>query len=356
MYPRHFISLCLIIVLSVLYAPAHAQPFTQVGVGFVHLCGLSADGSVDCRTPSHAKRYEAPDDLPALQALTAGHQHSCGITLNGAAVCWGGDNYFNELDVPAIDQPLVDIVAGQHHTCAIDTNDRMWCWGLDTNGQLQVPGDGLGKEGAGFVKVAANGNATCGIEQNGSIDCWSSDINIRDTSSLTGIFTDLDVSRSMGCGLHDTGDIECWAGFIEPPSNIAVCGLDQNQQIDCSFRQYGDVDTTAHTSETRFISMESGKPIYGFYSNFCGVTVDGDIECIADGFDEVPGTPDAPVDLASLSISLNARFYDRNSIELFWNPSQGYPERTIEIYRNIPFEQLMIRAILGRFQIPSSLT
>ncbi len=349
---RHTISLFYFGLFAAFSAPSLAQPFTEVAVGLSHLCGLSIDGSVDCRTQTHSRRYDSPDDLPALKAISAGHQHTCGITLDGAAVCWGGLNFYQEQTIPQIDQPLVDIFAGTSHTCAIDVNNRAWCWGLDTNEQTQVPNNGLGDDGTGFLTLSANGNATCGIQLSGNLNCWSTDSRISDTSSLAGNFIDLDVSGLTGCGLQDTGDIQCWrVGYLPtetmaPPtngpytdlvvSNAAICGLNQDQQLDCSFRFDGSVDESRYMSDTRFTSLESGKLFYLSNSNFCGVTVDGAIECIAaESLPVVPGGNAEAVGneaITSSKLALTARAYDRNAVELFWPPIRQIPNSLVEIY------------------------
>lgn len=326
-------------------AEVSAQSFTQVAVGLSHLCGLSTDGSVDCRTKSHSVRYDSPDNLPPLVAITAGHQHTCGIDDNGDVICWGGINYYNEQDVPAIDQPVESISAGINHTCAVDATSRVWCWGLNNNDQLQVPGNGLGVDGNGFVKVAANNNASCGLTTTGKIDCWSSDTSITNTSALTGTFIDLDLEWGMGCGLRDDGSIQCWASSFAPPDNgpyseivvslAAICGLNTNQQLDCALHPRAESDPSRYSTSTPFTTVESGKVVSRTKANICGVTFDGAIECIAAAdLPGVPGSPEADVSVL-LDIGLNARIYDTNSIELFWKPNRSLnARRFVEVYRD----------------------
>lgn len=325
-------------------AETHAQSFTQVAVGLAHLCGLSTDGSVDCRTQPSAVRYDAPDDLPPLVAITAGHQHTCGVDEQGDVICWGGLNYFNEQDVPAIDQPVVSLSAGVSHTCAVDATSRVWCWGLNNNDQLDVPGNGLGMDGSGFLKVAANNNTSCGLTTTGNIDCWSTDTSVNNTSQLSGTFVDLDIAERLGCGLRDDGSIQCWASAFAPPDNgpyseivvgaAAICALNTDQQLDCTIDPRAQANASRYLTSTMFTTLESGKLRGSADANICGVTVDGAIECIAvDALPEVPGSPEEDVS-ELLDIGLNARIYSTNSIELFWKPSRGIRPRFVEVYRD----------------------
>ncbi len=336
--------------LFALSAPVHAQAFTDVTVGKHHVCALDTAGTANCTTQPFAIRFDTPEDLPAFSAIAAGHQHTCGITLAGEAVCWG-DNVFNELDVPDIDAPLMDITAGTNHTCAVDINNRGWCWGLDTNEQTQVPGNGLGQDGTGFVRIETSANASCGIQPAGNITCWSTDTSVTDTSSLTGRFVDLAINQgsagTMGCGLRDTGTIQCWtANHQLPPADgpytdlvvspAAICGLNENQLLDCSARSSGSSIIGDLETGTQFNAIESGELFFsGDLANVCGVTVAGEIECLAVlQLPEPPGSPDAPSGAESIELDLVARVYSRSTVELFWTDIGGFPNTQVEIYRD----------------------
>jgi hypothetical protein len=327
---------------------AHAQTFTEVAVGKSHVCGLTDIGEVDCVTDAITKRYDAPAGLPSIKALAAGQQHTCGITLDGDAVCWGGLNYYQEQDVPNIDQPLVSIAAGINHTCAVDETNRAWCWGLDTNEQAQVPGNGYGENGLGFVIVDANATTSCGIQLDGSIGCWSTNPHLSDTSALTGTFVDLDLSDFSGCGLKDTGDIQCWVSAFNPPDNgpysdlvvglSSICALDQNKALHCTFSSEFDTDQSKFETSAQLLSLESHDFLGGEPNiNICGVTVNAAIVCLESAkLVGVPGMEIDPLNTAlDTKLSLTASIYSASSLELFWTPLPGgFPITFVEIYRN----------------------
>jgi len=350
-----FLILSTFVFLSLGANLAFAQSFTDVSIGTSHICAISDTANVECTTASHAQRYGAPDGLPQMVDVTAGDQHTCGIDLDGKAVCWADNQSefgaFNQARVPAITQPLVSIEAGSNHTCAVDVDGRVWCWGLDSNQQSQPPGDGLGVNGAGFVKVDGGLNFSCGIQTGGDIVCWTNDSHILANSNIEGPFTDLDVSYRTACGLKSDGVIDCWRSRFAPPSNgpytdlvvsgSAICGLNQDQTVDCTFDSQFEPEAPVFPVGTRFTAIESGSDVFSAALSFCGLTVSGSVACSSSRqFDALtpPGSEDSTNQrLDDVHYALTAQFYASNKIELFWNSSPlRYDDEQIlvEVYRN----------------------
>ena len=113
-------------------------PFSQVVVGDCHTCGLRTDGVVKCWgcNPHGVGPQGAPPPTPehgrntppagVFKALSGGYLHTCGIKANGAAICWG-HNAVGQSRAPAI--PFKDLSAGFFHTCGIQRDGTLQCWG-----------------------------------------------------------------------------------------------------------------------------------------------------------------------------------------------------------------------------------
>ena len=81
--------------------------------------------------------------------LSAGSDHTCGLTPDGSAYCWGanGSGQLGDGTTPArLPQAVVSggvrfqsLSAGDDYTCGLDAGGLAYCWGANGSGQL---GDG----------------------------------------------------------------------------------------------------------------------------------------------------------------------------------------------------------------------
>lgn len=94
-------------------------------------------------------------------ALAAGGRHTCGITTDSAAWCWGAndDGELGDGSLSASPAPVAvaggfrftAIAAGEDFSCGLTTTRRVYCWGANGAGQL---GDGSFRPSAVPVRVA----------------------------------------------------------------------------------------------------------------------------------------------------------------------------------------------------------
>ena len=131
------------------------------------------------------------DILFTLATVDVGRKHSCGLTTSGTAYCWG-DNTEGQLgDASNISSPRpVPVAGGRHfvqltsggrnHTCGLTANGEAYCWGENPFGQL---GDGgttnsnvpvRAAPGITFANVDAGTYHTCGVATHGTAYCWGS--------------------------------------------------------------------------------------------------------------------------------------------------------------------------------------
>ena len=133
-----------------------------------------------------------------FKQVSAGLHHSCGVTDQDRAYCWG--NYADGAlgigptdthqytPVAVVGGLSFDMVsAGWSYTCGVTTDGKAYCWGLN-QGRL---GDGTTDERwepvpvtgeLEFVKVSTGGRQSCGVTPLGALYCWGEDHNSGDIS------------------------------------------------------------------------------------------------------------------------------------------------------------------------------
>jgi alpha-tubulin suppressor-like RCC1 family protein len=209
----------------------------------------------------------------AFQSVSAGLYHACGVTTSGAAYCWGSDSYgalgtdtttlrscyatpyHNGCPFPV---PVVgghqfrSISAGRWHTCGITTDGAAYCWGRNMAGELGADSATLAancRSAAGcgtpvpvsgglvFTAVSAGNALSCGVTAVGAAYCWGiDDVGQLGVGSGAGLpqcvaypgatlypcspapvavtggltFTMVAATDSSACGLTSTGQVRCW--------------------------------------------------------------------------------------------------------------------------------------------------
>ena len=184
----------------------------------------------------------------SFRQVSAGREHTCGVTTDNLAYCWGLANYGQlgngsvegpeECNTyPCSSKPLAvvgglrfrSVSAGDRHTCGVTTENRAYCWGRGSEGQL---GDGkliwsnpspVAVAGTRrFREVSVGGEHTCGITVTDLALCWGANYRgelgdgttsnraspVRVLGGLT--WRQLSAGASHNCGLTTTGRAYCW--------------------------------------------------------------------------------------------------------------------------------------------------
>jgi alpha-tubulin suppressor-like RCC1 family protein len=200
-------------------SPVHGHTvFVSISAGYEHTCAISASAQALCwgddssgqlgTTPPapHAFPLNNPHtSVPtpvygglSFRTISAGHDHTCGLTTKGMAYCWG-DNEYGQLGTgskvsSSIPVPVVgghtfrSVRAGMLFSCGVDDTGSLFCWGENSFGQL---GDGS------LIKKA---------------------IPVAVLSNLK--FTSVSVGDAHACAIATSGRAYCWGGTAEGVTSL----------------------------------------------------------------------------------------------------------------------------------------
>ncbi len=320
------------------------KKFLMVSAGNAHTCGLTIQGIVYCWGDGWFGQLGHGDEVlsssvpiavdtgsmegeKSFVQISLGYQHTCGLTADGSAYCWGG-NFYGQLGckelihrsfVPvAVDtssfqseKSFVKLESGYHHTCGITKSGKFYCWGIDFYGQI---GDGGRLQntkvpvlienfnlpvGSSLVDLSLGGGHTCTISTNGRMYCWGSDIQgqLGDGGNPHFKWSPSRVDTSVIVGLKSFRYVAS--------SGMSTCGLTSDKQVYCWGSDYSgvlgdggtDMDYSLCPSVVDVSGIEGDKTFdhLAVGGNFaCGITTEGLVYfwgCDEDGpFGEIVGT------------------------------------------------------------------
>jgi len=210
---------------------------------------LLAFGCWDDQAPNGPEVTPAP--ALAAAALTfaqvsAGVEHACGVTTDGKAWCWGG-NEFGELGIPPANSPNAcssqpcsfrpvavsgglrfrHVSAGGQFTCGLTTDQQIFCWGRNDGGQLgtgstanavSTPGQVAGNRVYREVGAAKASSQACAITIARTAFCWGSGrlgngaLRSRTPVRVSGgqAWAHLTAGSGFACGITTAGQTWCW--------------------------------------------------------------------------------------------------------------------------------------------------
>ena len=282
----------------------------------VHTCALTFGGGVKCwgandsgqlgdgTTTARLTAVDVNGLSSGVSAIANGSRHSCGLTSGGGVKCWG-DNASGQLgdgtsmqrltavEVSGLSSGVSAIATGLLHTCALTAEGGAKCWGNNWYGQL---GDGttmhsltavdVGGQIGGLSAIASGRFHTCALSTDSGVKCWGDNfsgqlgdgsipyrLNAMDVFGLgSGIHAIAAGHRRHACALTSGGGIKCW-GF----NNSAQLGdgtqTTRRTAVDVSGLSTGVSATTAGSSHTCALTSGGGVRCWG--DNLLGQLGDG---------------------------------------------------------------------------------
>jgi alpha-tubulin suppressor-like RCC1 family protein len=180
----------------------------SLAAGLTHTCALTREGGVKCwgdnwfaqlGDGTTTRRLE-PVDVPGLGSgvagIAVGEVHTCALTSAGGVKCWGsnvagqvGDGTHTPrttpVDVISLSEGAVGLSAGSQHTCVVTRNGGAKCWGYNGWGGL---GDGTMTDrpsptdvtnlSQGVAVIEAGGYKTCALTTTGGMKCWGGELRL----------------------------------------------------------------------------------------------------------------------------------------------------------------------------------
>lgn len=276
-------------------AAATTLAFVQVTQGITHSCGVTADDRAYCwgdnyfgqlgdGTTITRTRPRAVAGGLRFQAVSAGIHFTCGLTTEDRAYCWGdnlygtlGDGNTNEASSPvpvavAGTRRYRQLKAGEDHVCAVTLADVTFCWGSNGNGQLGVVLTGF-QQSYVPLKVGTGGVAFRRVYAGGSHTCA---LTAEGVAYCWGNNRD----GQLGDGTRDTTVVPVRVSGSRTWSQLSTgtshtCGV-SNAKAYCWGSNLsgglGDGTTVARTTPTAVSGGLSFKGVSASFLYTCGIT------------------------------------------------------------------------------------
>lgn len=303
------------------YSP---QPADVVGIsagllnmaaGKQHTCAVMAHGELSCwgdNTAGQLGNAGTPGDMPSTAYLpeqqhsafdlTAGSQHTCGLSANGSVYCWGSylddklgftifeDTYqAGQVSFPpdSAADAVVQLAAGLNHTCKIAGSRATYCWGSNShlqlgssNGMPGMPTQVLKPDDTALEAHrlgAGPSDHTCAIDGSGSLWCWGDNTHwqLGNNDSLNngpiqnqlaaGAAQRVCTGTGHTCAVVDSGAVLCWGDNRGQQLTPAVSGEKSSVPI--------EIKAAAGTVPLLAKEIACG----GAFT--CALKADGDVVC-----------------------------------------------------------------------------
>ncbi len=239
--------------------------FRQVSAGSRHTCGVTTTDQAYCWgyngfSPLHGGQLGDGSTTQRLKPvavlgglhfgqISAGVDHTCGVTTDDRAYCWGRNDYGQLGDgtteskltpVPVAGGRRFRVVsAGNFHSCGITPANELFCWGTNRYGVMgaaAAPGHTPVKVGGALTwrNVSAGFSHTCGATTTNAAYCWGNNSNYQLGNGTASLVAQPPTKVSGGLSWRQ---VFVGSGFIaassDAPDHALSCGITQTDRVYC---------------------------------------------------------------------------------------------------------------------------
>jgi alpha-tubulin suppressor-like RCC1 family protein len=273
-----------------------------MGVGFtcglaldeqVYCWGANHVGQLADGTRTDRSLPRAIASTVHFTTITSGWEHTCGVAESGQAYCWGSDhagqlgrggNVHSDgfAAVPTVvagtsSFRLID--AGVAHTCGLTPDGAAYCWGWNELGQLGIGATSFATSSPSpvmtsdpFSAIAAAYFHSCGLRQDGSAECWGSwylgdgaqtrSATVPKPVNGARQYSGLSTLWQHTCAWLQTGEVYCWGRDAEGANGNGISDL-----------------TSISEGPSRVLTQQNFERVSAGFLTTCGVTTSGDAFC-----------------------------------------------------------------------------
>jgi alpha-tubulin suppressor-like RCC1 family protein len=312
-----------------------AEPFAfaSIAAGAFHTCALTTQGEAWCwgsnagcelgASPCGNSRTSPVRVATTLRfaSLALGQDYSCALTEAGAAWCWGQNEsgMFGNGNTSSSLRPVAvggghvfeSITAGYRHVCALKASGEAWCWGANNDGQLGIGDD----QAAVSSPVRVSGNHTFAMLGAGSENtCGLTPEGIawcwgENSDGESGDGTGSDVSRPVRvAGNHVFTAISV--------GEYHSCGVKSTGALWCwgwnESGQIGDGSALSRLVPAAVSGSDQFASVHASGWSTCALTVSGAAKCWGENFEGQLGIGSTGDRSTPVSVSGSHRFKKLN--------------------------------------------
>lgn len=291
---------------AALEGPATGTPLAGIAIfDSLRVPAVGTGYRLVARSGGLVEAVSAPFDVHEIfqaAALTAGSRHTCALSADGTAYCWGanwagqlgtGDTEDRTRPTPVVTEVrFSSLTANGSHTCGLAAG-ALYCWGANGFGQL---GEGttdsrsllqavpLPDDPVGFDPGSAH---TCALLADGTAWCWGDNwggalgIGVADSIRTSPVqvtggqeWAKIEAGYLHTCGLTTTGEAYCWG-----PNIYGANGTGDRDPV---------YSPTAVVGGHTFTDLVAGGA--HCHGATCGVTTDGTVMCWGKNYQRNIGT------------------------------------------------------------------